>query len=95
MKPTGEDLYRDRLCLWRPDRVEVLAFELADGVSERGLDDVEIADHSSPIERLPLDDDLHPVIVWMEIALGRWEPGNTVQRAQACRSSDFEPWGHE
>jgi hypothetical protein len=78
MKPTGEDLYRDRLRLWRPDRVEVLAFELGDGFSERGLDDVKVADHPSPVEGLPLDDNLYPVIVLVEIALGSWEPGNTV-----------------
>jgi hypothetical protein len=95
VKPTGEDLYRDRFRVWRPDRVEVLAFELADGFSERGLDDVEVADHPSPVEGLPLDDDLHPVIVFVEIALGRWEPGKSVQCPQACRRADFEAAGHE
>ena len=95
MKPTGKDLYRDRFCLLRPDRVEVLAFELSDGFSERGLDDVEVADHPSPVEALPLHDDLHSVIVCVEFALGRWEPGNSVQRPQARRRADFEAAGHE
>ena len=95
MEPTREDLYRDRLCLWRPDRVKVLACELADGVSERSLDDVEVADHPSPVEGLPLDDDLYTVIVCVEIALGRWEPRNSVQRLQARRRADFEAAGHE
>jgi hypothetical protein len=95
MKPTGEDLYRDRLRVWRLDRVEVLAFELGDSFSERGLDDVEVADHPSPVEGLPLYDDLHPVIVCVEIAFWRWEPGDTVQRSQVRRGADFEPAGHE
>jgi hypothetical protein len=95
MKPTGKDLYRDRFRLRRPDRVEVSAFELGDGFSERRLDDVEVADHPSPVEGLSLDDDLHPVIVFVEIALGRWKPGNPVQCPQACRRADFEAAGHE
>jgi hypothetical protein len=95
MKPAGEDLYRDRLRLWRTDRVKVLALKLGDGFSEGALDDVEVADHPSPVEGLALDDDLDPVIVFVEIALGRWEPGNTVQCPQACRRADFEPAGHE
>jgi hypothetical protein len=33
--------------------------------------------------------------VCVEIALGRWEPGNTVQCPQACRRADFEAAGHE
>jgi hypothetical protein len=31
----------------------------------------------------------------VEIALGRWEPRNTVQRPQVRRGADFEPAGHE
>lgn len=78
MKPTGEDLYRDRFRVWRPDGVEVLVLELADGFSECGLDDIEVADHPSPVESLPPDDDFHLVIVCVEIALGRRKPWNTV-----------------
>jgi hypothetical protein len=95
MEPTGEDLYGDRLGVWRPDRVEVLAFELVDGFSKRGLDDVEIADHPSRVEVLALDDDLDPVIVCMKIALWRREPGNTVQCPQVQRGAHCEPGGHE
>lgn len=96
MTPTGKDLYRDRFRLWRPDQVvEVLPLESGHCLLERGLDDVEVADHPSPVEGLPLDDDLHPVIVCVEIALRRWEPRNTVQRPQACRRADFEAAGHE
>ena len=79
MKPAGEDLHRDRFRFRRADQLEVLAFELGDGFAERGLDDVEVADHPSPVEGLPPDHDLHPVVVFVEIPLGRWEPGNTVQ----------------
>ena len=72
MKPTCKDLNRDRLR--RPDRVEVLALECGNGLFERGLEDVEVADHPSPVKRRALDDDLHPVVVSVELALGRWEP---------------------
>jgi hypothetical protein len=95
MKPTGEDLYRDRFRLRRPDRVEVLAVECADGLVQSGLEDVEVADHASPIECRALNNDLHPVVVCMKIPLGRGEPGNTVQCPQVCRRADFEPCGHE
>jgi hypothetical protein len=95
MKPTGEDLYCDRFRVWRPDGVEVIVLELADRFSECGLDDIEVADHPSPVESLSLDDNLDPVIVCMEIAFGRREPGNTVHCPQGCRGADFEAAGHE
>lgn len=80
MKPAGEYLYRDRFRLRRPDCVEVLTFELADSILERRLDQVEVADHSSLVKGRALDDDLYPVIVFVEITLGRREPRDTVQR---------------
>jgi hypothetical protein len=95
MEPTGEDLDRNRLRHWRQDRVEVLAFELADGFSERGFDDVEVADHPPLVEGVPPDDDLDAVIVCVEIALRRREPRNAVLCPQFRRSADFESAVHE
>jgi hypothetical protein len=95
MKPTGEDFDRDRFRPRRPDRIQVLALECCDGGAERGLDGVEVTHHPSPVECRTLDDDLHPVVVCVELALGRGEPRYAVQRPQSCRRADFEPTGHE
>ena len=95
MKPTGEDLDRDRFHPYRPDRVQVLALEWSDGRLERGVDGVEVANHPSLVKVRTFDDNLHPVIVCVELALRRREPRYPVQRPQVQRGADFEPPGHE
>jgi hypothetical protein len=71
VKPPGEDLDRDRFRLGRPDHVQILALENCDGHLERSLDDVEIAHHPALIQGRTLDDDLHAIVVCVEIALRR------------------------
>jgi hypothetical protein len=95
VEPAGEDLHRDRFRLGRSDQVKVLALERADGITERGLDDVEVADHPALVEGCSLDDDVDTVVVRVEISFRRREPRDAVKRPQRRRRADLEAAAHE
>ena len=57
---------------------------------QRGVEDVEVADHPTIVELLALDEHLDPVVVLVELSLGPLDAGHDVLGAQADRRTDLE-----
>ncbi len=80
VRPTGEDLHGDGLCVVGADDVEVLVAHDAVDPLQRGVEDVEIDDHAAVVQLLPFDDDVEAVVVRVQLPLRPFDTRHDVLR---------------
>ena len=91
VEPAGEDLDGHRLGVRRPDRLEVSVPQPVRHPGEGGVEDVEVAHHAPLAEAGPAHDDLQPVVVGVELALGALGARHDVQCPHLHRGADLVP----
>src|SRR5690606_14831980 len=94
VQPLGEHLDGHGLGRGRPDGLEVAVAQAVGDLGERLVEQVEVADHAPVVEVGAADDDLQPVVVGVELALGPLHARHHVQRPHLDRRPDLVHGAH-